>query len=241
MSARILDGLVRSLGELRHEITRKRVRALAHDQIVVDSTRALLVYEPERTVPAYAVPDADVLGELVPAPDCDGGHTCDGEPLSIATAGHVLAGAAFRPADPDLDGYVILAFDAFDGGWFDEEEPVFGHPRDPYHALELLQSSREVRVERDGVLLAASTRALLVFEGPAAPPRAFLPREDVRVALRPHARRSTCPYKGRAGYWALAGEADPIACSFETPLRGAAELAGLVAFLDEQVDVVLGA
>ena len=60
MSIRLRDTLMHELGELRHEPTQKRIRATLGSQTVVDSTRALLVWEPVRVVPTYAVPEEDV-------------------------------------------------------------------------------------------------------------------------------------------------------------------------------------
>jgi uncharacterized protein (DUF427 family) len=262
MSARVSEALARGLDSLRHEPTQKRVRALVGDTIAVDSTRALLVYEPRRVVPSYAVPATDVRGDLVdaeaaPAAADDAGlrlgslgdrpildpsipfsvHTTDGRPQTLRIDGQEREQAAFRPADPDLADYVVLDFDGFDA-WYDEDEPVIAHPRDPFHAMEILPTSRVVRVEADGELLAQSRRARLLFEGTLLPVRAYLPREDVRADLRPSARRSQCAYKGHARYWSVGSQED-IAWTYDEPLRGAELIAGLVAFFNERVDLVL--
>jgi uncharacterized protein (DUF427 family) len=261
MSARVFDTL---LPQLRHEPTRKRVRATVAGEVVVDSTRAVFVWEPWRIIPAYAVPPDDVRGELVRAPSTDASagphgfrladgqtvldpsvpfavHSTDGEPLSLRAAGQTRDGVAFRPADPDLDGLVLLDCAGFDA-WFEEDEPVVGHARDPFHRLDILPSSRTVRVELDGTLLAESTRAQLLFEHAVLPVRAYLPREDVRVPLTPSATRTRCTYKGEAGYWSVELDGwtfSDIAWSYETPNAEAARIAGLVCFFDERVDVAL--
>ena len=69
-------------------------------------------------------------------------HTCPGEVYAVAG----VEGAGFRPAD--LHDLVVLHFDAFD--WHEEDEPIFGHPRDPFSRIDMRQSSRHVRVELDG-------------------------------------------------------------------------------------------
>jgi uncharacterized protein (DUF427 family) len=237
----------------------KRVRALVGDTVAVESTRALLVYEPRRVVPSYAVPAEDVLGELVPAPAAaenadDVGlpllgrrildpsipfavHSTEGEPLSLRMNGDLREGAGFRPADPDLAGHVVLDFDAFDA-WYDEDEPVIAHPRDPFHSMEILPTSREVRVEVDGEVLARSRRARLLFEGSLLPVRAYIPREDVLVELQPSEKWTQCAYKGQATYFSTGAHAD-IAWTYESPLRGAEDIAGRVAFFNERVDLFL--
>ena len=258
----MVEALARGMGELRHEPTQKRVRAMVGDTVAVDSTRALLVYEPRRVVPSYAVPAGDVRGQLLDAKaagaDSEGVglrlgsldgqlildpsipfsvHTTDGQAQTLRIDGQDREHVAFRPADPDLAEYVILDFDGFDA-WYDEDEQVVAHPRDPFHAMEILRTSRVVRVEVDGRLLAESRRARLLFEGTLLPVRAYLPREDVRVELFPSARESQCAYKGRARYWSVDGHAD-IAWTYEEPLRGAELITGLVAFFNERVDLFL--
>jgi uncharacterized protein (DUF427 family) len=67
MSTQVHDLLANGIGQLRHEPTTKRVRATLGGGTVVDSTRAALVWEPRRIVPSYAVPAADIHGEIAPA------------------------------------------------------------------------------------------------------------------------------------------------------------------------------
>src|SRR4051794_5139216 len=153
MSVRMQDVISGVLGELRYEPTTKRIRARLGGETVVDSTRAVLLWEPRRVVATWAVPAADVRAELAagaPAPPAadDVGHplpdvharpvltpavpfavhTAPGEPLDVIAGGQRRAGAAFRLADSELAGYVALDFDAFDG-WLEEDEPNVGHPR----------------------------------------------------------------------------------------------------------------
>jgi uncharacterized protein (DUF427 family) len=223
---------------LRHEPVEKRVRA----DDVVDSTRAVLVWEPGRVTPLYAVPAEDIAaplelgGERLPVPDGVlhpgipfGAHTAPGEPLSVG--GRI--GAGFRLDDPDLDGYVLLDFDAFT--WREEDEPIHGHPRDPFSRIDVRRTSRPVRIELDGEVLAETRNARVLFET-LIHPRFYLPREDVHVPLEPSDTRSFCPYKGEATYWSAAGHRD-IAWSYEAPLPDGPLVAGLVAFWDERVDV----
>jgi uncharacterized protein (DUF427 family) len=262
MSAHVLDTL---LPLLRHQPTSKRVRATLGDELVVDSTQAVLVWEPQRVVPVYAVPREHVYGELEPAtatPAIPGSvgfrlpggqvvldpsvpfavHTSDGEPLSLYAAGQHRPGVAFRPADPDLDGLVLLDPAGFDG-WYEEDQLLVGHARDLFQRIDLLPSSRPVRIELEGILLADSARAQLLYEHPLLPVRAYLPPEDILVPLRPNARRTHCPLKGEATYWSLdAGghTIEDVAWSYPTPNEQAARIAGLVCFFNERVDISFG-
>jgi uncharacterized protein (DUF427 family) len=229
--------------ELRHESIERRVRGVIDGETVVDSTRAQLVWEPRRVCPSFAVPAEDIRAPLSPAPASDADvagvlhpgipfavHTADGEPVTIADR----VGAGFRLAE--LDGQVELDFDAFDA-WYEEDERIFGHPRDPYHRVDVRLSSRPVRIEFGGRVVAETTRARMAYETQLMT-RFYLPREDVRVPLVPSDRRSYCPYKGEASYWSVEGGRN-LAWSYEQPLPDAAALKGLVAFWDELVDVYL--
>ena len=239
------DLMTRARSDLRYEPIEQRVRASTGAQAIVDSTRAVLVWEPRRVVPSYAVPPEDIRVEPAPSPATNGDvagvlhpgipfavHTAAGEPVSIAGR----AGAGFRLADAELAGYVVLDFDAFDA-WYEEDEQVAGHPRDPYHRVDVRQSARPVRIEIDGEVVAETTRARLLFET-SLPLRFYVPREDVRVELHATSRRTYCPYKGHASYWSLEG-LEAVAWSYEQPLPDMVAITGLVAFWDERVDVFL--
>jgi uncharacterized protein (DUF427 family) len=257
MAVQMSSEFVRLLDELRYEPIGKRIRARVGGSTAVDTTGALLVWEPRRVVPSYAVPVADVRGQLVPSPAEDvprrpvrlrsgvpgvlapstafGAHTAAGEPLTVRTPDGDRPGAAFRPADPDLAGFVFLDFDAFD--WLEEDDGIVSHPRDPFHRVDIRHSSRHVRVERDGQVLAESARPVLVFET-SLPARTYLPRADVRLdLLEPSPTRTACAYKGVASYLARGGT--DLAWSYDAPLPDAAELAGLICFFDERVDVTV--
>jgi uncharacterized protein (DUF427 family) len=225
--------------DLRYEPTDRRVRA----DDALDSTRALLVWEPRRIVPSYAVPEEDISVPVEPGPVLDrmvegvlhpgvpfAVHTAAGTPVDVG--GRI--GAGFRLED--LPGQVVLDFTAFDA-WYEEDEPVFGHPRDPFKRIDVRRTSRPVRIEVDGEVLAETVRARLLFET-GIHTRFYVPREDVRGELVPSERRSYCPYKGEASYFSLGRHTD-IAWSYEHPLADGPLVDGLVAFWDERVEVVL--
>jgi uncharacterized protein (DUF427 family) len=252
MSTRMRDAMLRRLADLRHEPTEKRIRVVAGGDTVVDTTRAMLVWEPRRVVPSYAVPVADLRAELVPAasagvPPADrpallhpgipfAVHSSSGEALTVRVGDEVREAAAFRPDDPDLSGYVILDFPAFDA-WYEEDDRLVGHPRDPFHRVDIRPGSRLVRVEFGGRLLAESSAPVVGVET-NLPTRFYLPREDIRAELRPSARRTYCAYKGEASYRSI-DERQDLAWTYEAPLPDAARLTGLIAFFDELVDVTV--
>jgi uncharacterized protein (DUF427 family) len=243
------DLMAGARSRLRHEPIEQRVRANLGARTVVDSTRAMLVWEPRRVAPSYAVPVEDIAAGLASAPAADEQaagvlhpgipfrvHTTEGEPVSIDER----VGAGFRFADEDLAGYVALDFAAFDD-WYEEDERIVGHPREPYHRVDVRQSSRPVRIEVDGDVVAETTRARLLFET-SLPLRFYLPREDIRPELHPSSRRTHCPYKGQASYWSVdAGgrRRKDLGWSYEEPVPAVVAITGLVAFWNERVDVFL--
>ena len=133
----------------------------------------------------------------------------------------------------------LLEWDAMDA-WFEEDEEVYVHPRSPYSRIDILPSSRSVRVEVDDVVLAESTRAMVLHET-GLPPRWYLPKFDVRMdLLSPTQTRTACPYKGFAEYWsARIGDrvVEDVAWSYRTPLPESERIAGLVCFYNERVDL----
>lgn len=263
MAVHMQSLFMNTLQDLRVHPVDKWIRASAGGTTIVDSKRAKVVWEPRRVVPSYAVPVADLEGELVPYAGDAGTempvrldqdspvvldprtpftvHSCPGVALTICTAEHDLAGAAFAPDDADLDGYVVLDWDAFEE-WHEEDERVIGHPHDPFDRIDCLRSSRHVVISLDGQVLADTTRATLLFETPLGM-RYYLPREDVRMdLLGPSAQQSICAYKGVASYWSVGTggeEATDIAWGYEHPLHDALPVRDLVCFFTERVDLTV--
>jgi uncharacterized protein (DUF427 family) len=211
MATRLSDVFPRDA--LRYEPTEKRVRGELGGQTVVDSKRTWLVWEPGNVVPGWCFPREDVRMDLLPE------------------------GAATELDDPDLDGRVLVPFRALDR-WLEEEDEVVGHPRDPFKRVDVRHSSRRVRVEVDGEVVADSTRPLLVFET-GLPVRYYLPREDVRMdLLAPSATRSVCAYKGEASHFSVA-DAEDVAWTYPDPLPDNGELRDTIAFYNENVDITV--
>lgn len=249
-----------SLAQLRTAPTAKRLRAHLDGEVVLDTRDALLVWEPRRVVPQYAVPPGDLRLELtepagppgpavpdpLPAllpPGHFGWHTTAGAPLTATVDGRDLGEVAFRPDDPGLDGRVVVDFDPFE--WVEEDQPVLGHPHDPFKRIDILRSDRHVRVELGGVVLAESDRPVALFET-LGPVRWYLPREDVRMDLLSDSdTHTTCAYKGVASYLSLTD--DPvggpsgrdIAWFYPDPLHEAEPVQGLIAFWSERADVLV--
>lgn len=224
----------------------RRVRAVVGDATVIDTVGARYVWEhpwyPQFYLPPSAVPTAVVDDEGTTEQTPQGTvhlHTLvlDG----VRTEAGARRLAADTPLD-DMAGWWRLDWAAFDQ-WFEEDEALLGHPRSPYVRVDSLPSSRHVRVEVDGTVLAESDRPTLLFET-GLPTRYYLPSDDVRVdLLTPIDLRTSCPYKGTVSdYWDVTvGDTtiEQAAWRYADPLREAAPVAGMVAFLNEKVDLVI--
>ena len=233
-------------GRVRIEAGAKRIRAYLGGELVADTTRPLLVWENPH-YPAYYLPVADVRAELL---EPDGGALVhspsrgEGRTFTVRAGGREAPQAAVRYEESPLDELrdaIRLDWDAMDA-WFEEDEEVYTHPRDPYTRVDILPSSRHVRVEVDGVTIAESTKPTLLFET-GLPARFYLPKTHVRMDLLSATDSVThCPYKGQAEWWSVrAGDevhAD-LAWSYRTPLPESQKIAGLIAFYNEKVDLFI--
>jgi uncharacterized protein (DUF427 family) len=233
-------------GRVRIERGAKRVRAYLGGVPVADTTSPLLVWE-KPYYPIYYFPLDDVRTELL---EPDGGPAThspsrgDGRTFTIRAGGSVAPGAALRYEESPLEELrdaIRLDWDAMDA-WFEEDEQVFTHPRDPYTRVDILPSSRHVRVEVDGSTVAESVKPTLLFET-GLPVRYYLPKTHVRMdALTPTDTVSHCPYKGQAEWWSVrTGDEihEDLAWSYPTPLPESQKIAGLVAFYNEKVDLYI--
>jgi uncharacterized protein (DUF427 family) len=230
-------------GRVRIEHGAKRVRAYLGGVPVADTTRPVLVWE-KPYYPAYYFPLEDVRMELL---EEDGGSVHspsrgDATTYTVGAGGREARGAALRFADSPLEELrelIRLDWDAMDA-WFEEDEEVFTHPRDPYTRVDILPSSRHVRVEVDGETIAESTSPRLLFET-GLPVRYYVPKTHVRMDLLiPTETASHCPYKGEAEWWSVrVGDTvhEDLAWSYPTTLPESQKVAGLVAFYNEKLDI----
>ena len=229
----------------RVEPTPRWVRVRAGDVWVADSRAALLLawYGPGR-LPSYWFPERDVRTDLLsPAGD---GPVPGMRVYDVRAGGELLAGAAQLFEDPPEPLDAVRGHWSFtwDGrvAWFEEALEVHVHARDPSKRVDAMPSERHVRIERDGQLVAESRHAHALFET-TLPTRWYLPAEDVRQELlEPSETVTMCPYKGTARFWSLRlGDelvAD-VAWSYPEPVVECPRIAGLIAFFNEKVDIVL--
>lgn len=111
------------------------------------------------------------------------------------------------------------------------------------HTITITPAGRHIEVSVDGQKLAESDRALRLDET-GLPARYYIPREDVRTdLLRPTAHTTTCPFKGHASYWSAQAGGEihqDVVWSYETPIPGAEQIAGLMCFYNERVELTIG-
>ena len=232
-----------SRGRIRVETGTKRIRAFLGGVLVADTSSPLLVWE-KPYYPAYYFPAADVRTELLEA-DFGVVHSPsrgDARTFTVVAGGLEVPHAALRYDDSPLEELrdtIRFEWDAIES-WFEEDEEVFTHPRDPYTRVDIVPSSRHVRIEVAGVTVAESMSPRLLFET-GLPVRYYLPKTHVRMdLLRPTDSVSHCPYKGDAEWWSVRIDGQThrdLAWSYRLPLPESQKIAGLVAFYDEKVDV----
>jgi uncharacterized protein (DUF427 family) len=141
---------------------------------------------------------------------------------------------------PEIEDHVVVAWDAVDA-WFEEDERVFVHPRDPYHRIDTFGTSRRVEARVDGALLASSTRAMALYET-GLPVRYYLPRADVHLDLLvPSETVTECAYKGTARHWSATVDGrtvQDVAWGYEDDVRREGKaVRRLIAFYNERIDL----
>lgn len=232
-------------GRVRIEDGQKRIRTRIGGVTIADSTNVKMVWEIPY-FPTYYFPQDAVRMDLL----SDSGETKRSPSRGTANLFDITVGDRSVPTaarvwnDAKLDdvkGWVSFDWNSMDT-WFEEDEEVYVHARDPYTRIDILQSSREIRVEVDGVVVAESNKPRFLFET-GLPTRYYVPKTDVHFEyLEPTDTATSCPYKGTARYWSIntTGETHhDVVWGYDTPLRESQEVAGLVAFYNEKLDIYI--
>ncbi|HTX31045.1 MAG TPA: DUF427 domain-containing protein [Solirubrobacteraceae bacterium] len=218
----------------------RRVRVVVAGETIADSHRTMLLQE-SGLQPIYYFPPADVRTDLLAPSDKHTRCPKKGEAsyYTLRVGDRLVEDAAWYYPDP-IDGappikdLIAFYWDRVDQ-WFEEDEELFGHVRDPYHRVDIRPSRRHIRISVDGQVLAESNRAVALFES-NLPVRWYIPRADVLAELEPSETTSVCPYKGHAQYHSVPGHKDLI-WYYAEPLPEASRIAGLLAFYNEKVDL----
>ncbi|MDJ0954837.1 MAG: DUF427 domain-containing protein [Acidimicrobiia bacterium] len=227
---------------VRVEPGSKRIRVYLGGELVADTTSPLLVWE-KPYYPVYYFPVSDVHADLTPTGDTKRSPSRgEGTVYTVATAGAKAVAAAYRHVDSpvaELREHVAFEWEAMDA-WFEEDEQVYVHARDPFTRVDVLPSSRHIEVVVAGVKVADSHAPRLLFET-GLPTRYYLPKTDVRMdLLEPTDLHTECPYKGTAGYYDVVVEGnrhENIVWWYPFPVEESQRIAGLVSFYNEKVDI----
>jgi uncharacterized protein (DUF427 family) len=230
---------------LYFEDSPRRVRVKFGGQTVADSRRVKLMHE-AGLLPVYYFPEEDVRMDLLEATDHTTHCPFKGDALywTVRVGDRVAENAVWsypNPLEeaPPLAGYLAFYWRRMDH-WFEENEEVFVHPRDPYHRVDVLESSRHVRVSMNGEVVAETERPAILFET-GLPPRYYIPPEDVRDDVLAGSQNTTqCPYKGIASYYSVVAggdRAEDLVWYYPDPIPEAAKIRGLLCFYNEKVDI----
>lgn len=234
--ARLKDGV-------HIELSPRRVRTYFGGTLIGDSERVLLVFETKRP-PVYWFPTADVRMDLLSRKELPAGATSPQVRWRLEAGGRTADNAAWSYVNPAADRAALQDHIAFYwnhmDSWFEEDDEVFVHPRDPYTRVDVLHSSKHVRVEIDGQVVAETRRPRLLFET-GLPTRYYIPKQDVRMdMLEPTNSTTRCPYKGVADYWTLkVGDKTypDIVWSYPAPIPECPKIENLLSFYNEKVDI----
>lgn len=228
----------------RIEPAPRRVRGYFDNILVFDTTRARYVWE-EPYYPQYYIPLADVRMEYLRDEDHPQRLQLGSSRLHSLTTDRRATESAARVYDANgggpVAGYVRFEWEVLD--WFEEDERIIGHPRNPYVRIDALRSHRQVRVEIDGLVLAETRSPVLLFET-GLPTRYYFDRTDVEFEhLEASNTQTVCAYKGiTSGYWsARVGHTvhSDLAWTYDYPTRQAAPITSLIAFYNERVDTIV--
>lgn len=229
-------------GVLFVEPSPRWIRGRFAGETVVDSRAVRMLHESGR-LPVMYFPRDDVRMDLLRSSGRTEAQPPKGTAafLTLAAGGRAVDDAAwtFTEGTDSLGGLVGFAFKALDE-WLEEDEPLFGHPFDPYHRIDVRRTSRHVLVRVNGEVVADTRRAHALFET-GLPVRWYVPEDDVRMELLESTDTETvCPYKGFASYWRVraGGEAvDDIVWTYREPVADALAVKDLLAFYNEHVDI----
>src|SRR5258707_9710479 len=230
----------------RWEDSRRRVRVVFAGITVADSMHVMLLHECGR-LPVFYFPLEDVRMDLLEATEHRSFSPLKGEASywTVRGGSRVAEDAAWSypsplPGGPPIKGYLAFYWHQMDG-WYEEDEQVFAHARDPYKRVDILPSSRHVRVVLAGVTIADSRHPRLLLET-GLPTRYYLPEQDVCMdLLEPTATATRCPYKGQASYWSTTiGDRvfKDIAWSYRDPLPACSPINSLLCFFNERVEAI---
>jgi uncharacterized protein (DUF427 family) len=213
----------------------------------IASSRRVVLLREAGCLPVYYFPPEDVRTDLLEPTERKSRCPYKGEAShwSVRVGEKLAAEAAWSYLEPAKECREIARHFAFRwsrmDAWYEEDEEVFVHPRDPFKRVDVLRSLRHVRIVVGGETVAETRRPFLLFET-GHPTRYYLPPEDVRTELlEPSETRTRCPYKGIASYWSVrvgASFFEDLVWSYLDPIPECPKIKGLFCFFNERVDAL---
>ncbi len=234
----------RGVQRIHCEQSPRWIRVMFGGQVVADSKQVMLLLE-NGHLPVYYFPLEDVRMDLLIPTDKRTHCPYKGDAVywTVQVKENVSRNAAWAYPQPipevvGIKDYIAFYWDKM-GAWFEEDEEVYVHARDPYRRVDALRSSRRVRVVIAGETVAESSRPTLLFET-GLPTRYYIPKVDVQMDLLvPSETTSRCPYKGLSHYYSIkVGEKllKDIAWYYPYPVPECPRIENLVCFYNERVD-----
>ncbi|KAL9105432.1 MAG: hypothetical protein Q9227_009393 [Pyrenula ochraceoflavens] len=222
--------------------TSKRIRIRFNNQFIIDTTSATYVWESEKYPQYYilqsALPDTTTVSESLE----DGKAALLTLPVGSQTISRILSFSA-----GPLSGLVKIDFSSPDQ-WYEEDTPIYVHPRDPFKRIDILTSTRPLKISLNGVTLATTNISYHLFET-SLPTRYYIPSTSITdwSLLKPSALRTQCPYKGEAEYYSVVlpsndggeKEHNDLVWYYTRPLLECTPVAGCLCFYNEKVDIEL--
>jgi uncharacterized protein (DUF427 family) len=232
--------------QFRWEDSRRRVRTVFGGLTIADSKYAMLLHEAGR-LPVFYFPIEDVGMDMMEATEHSTHSPLKGDASywTVRVGDQVAENAAWSylnplPDGPEVKGYVAFYWNLMDA-WYEEDEEVFAHARDPYKRVDILPGSRHVRVVLGGEVVADTRHPRLLLETGIIT-RYYIPEQDIHMELlEPSETITHCPYKGKASYWsARAGDRvyKDIVWSYRDPLPACTPIEKLLSFFNERVDAI---
>ncbi|MER5941973.1 DUF427 domain-containing protein [Streptomyces sp. NPDC001928] len=225
------------------ERLRRRMRVKFNDTWIADSENVILLHEPGRYPVAY-FPREDVDEQSLTLSSKVTHHKDLGDTAwyAVHTGERTTERAAWEfTALPgcaaDLQDRIAFAWRAMDA-FYEEDERILGHAADPYHRIDIRDTSRTLEVRLGDTVIARSEHPLVLFESGFAP-RWYVPRADIdQTRLHPVAGQTFCPYKGLCDYYDI-GDARRAAWSYSNAYREVDRISDLVSFEADKVEVYL--
>ncbi|WP_036001785.1 DUF427 domain-containing protein [Paraburkholderia caribensis] len=225
------------------EPLRRRMRVRFGGEWIAESEDVILLFEPNKYPVAY-FHEGDIVSHALERMEHRTQHADLGPTawFTVRSVERTVQRAAWQHVElPSyaeiLKGRVAFAWRAMDA-FFEEDDRILGHAADPYHRIDIRDTSRRLVVRHGEQIIAETSRPVVLYESGFAP-RWYVPRADVNEStITTVTHQSFCPYKGICSYFDI-GEAKLAAWSYPQPYKEVERISGMVSFEADRVEVVL--